>query len=102
VGFVSGSDFQVGPDGGLYYLVQFVNFVPNSGQLRRIAFLKGDLNLDGAVSAADVVLHLNCVFLEEPPPAGGGACDFNCSGSTTPADVVILLLAAFSGVSFPC
>lgn len=101
VGFVAGSDFQVGPDGGLYYLVQFVNFVPNSGQLRRILYLKGDLNFDGVVTPADVVLHLLCVFSAEPP-GGSSACDFDCSGTNTPADVVILLNRTFSGGAFPC
>ncbi len=101
-GFVSGSDFQAGPDGALYYLLQFVNFAPNSGQLRRIAFLKGDLNLDGAVTASDVVLHLNCVFFGEPPPAGASACDFDCSGTNTAADAIILLNHTFLGSPFPC
>jgi len=102
VGFVSGSDFQAGADGGLYYLVQFVNFAPNSGQLRRILYLKGDLNSDQAVSPADVVLHLLCVFNAEPPPGGISACDFDCSGTNTPADAVILLNRTFSGAPFPC
>ncbi len=101
-GFVSGSDFQVGPDGAMYYLVQFVNFAPNSGQLRRILYLKGDLNFDQTVSPADVVLHLRCVFSSQPPPGGASACDFDCSGTNTPADVVILLNRAFSGEPFPC
>ncbi len=102
IGFVSGSDFQVGPDGASYYLLQFVNFAPNSGQLKRIAYLRGDLNFDGALSSADVVLQLNCVFLGTPPPAGSPACDFNCTGSATPADISLLLAAVFLGTSFPC
>jgi hypothetical protein len=102
VGFVSGSDFQVGPDGALYYLLQFVNFQPNSGQFRRIVFLKGDLNLDGTVSPADAVAHLLCVFLAEPPPAGPLNCDFDCSGTNTAADAVILLNAVFLGSPYPC
>lgn len=101
-GFVSGSDFQVGPDGALYYLLQFVNFSPNTGQFRRIAFLKGDLDLDGTVGPADAVLQLNCVYLALPPPAGATACDFDCSGTSTAADAVILLNAAFLADPFPC
>jgi len=101
-GFVSGSDFQVGPDGALYYLLQFVNFAPNSGQLRRMAFLKGDLNLDRTVTGADIVWLLRCVFSAVTPPAGTAACDLDCSGSSSAADVVILVNYAFSGDPFPC
>ena len=102
IGLVSGSDFQVGPDGALYYFLQFVNFAPNSGQLRRIVFLKGDLDLDGTVGSADFVLQLNCIYLALPPPAGVSACDFNCSGTNTAADAVILLNAVFLSSPFPC
>jgi hypothetical protein len=35
-GLVSVNDFAIGPDGGLWYCLQFVNFVPGSGQIRRI------------------------------------------------------------------
>jgi glucose/arabinose dehydrogenase len=102
VGFVSGSDFQVGPDGALYYLLQFVNFQPNSGQLRRIAFLRGDLNLDGGLTTSDAVTQLDCIFFAQPPPAGLSACDFDCNGTNTAADVVLLLNRVFLGEVFPC
>ncbi|MCI0330786.1 MAG: PQQ-dependent sugar dehydrogenase [candidate division Zixibacteria bacterium] len=101
-GFVSGSDFQVGPDGALYYLLQFVNFAPTSGQFRRIAFLKGDLNLDGKMSGADIVTLVACVFSSIPPPAGAAACDLDCSGAPSAADVVLLVNFTFSGSPFPC
>jgi glucose/arabinose dehydrogenase len=35
-GLQSPSDFQVGPDGALYYISQFVSFTPNTGSLHRI------------------------------------------------------------------
>lgn len=38
----------------------------------------GDLNSDGVLSAADVVLMLNCVFLHQEPPAGKPACNVEC------------------------
>ncbi|MGH8003655.1 MAG: carboxypeptidase regulatory-like domain-containing protein, partial [Limisphaerales bacterium] len=38
---------------------------------------KGDLNLDGSLSPADVVLILNCIFLGTSPPAGASTCDLN-------------------------
>lgn len=62
---------------------------------------KGDLNHDGSLSPADVVLELNCVFLAT------GDCDFcftdmNCDASITPSDVVILLNATFLGAPIVC
>jgi len=99
---VSGGDFQVGPDGALYWLQQFINFAPNTGSFRRIVFLRGDLNGDGVLTSADVVLELNCVFLGIAPPAGSAACDFDCSGTPNPPDPVILLNTVFLGNPFPC
>lgn len=64
--------------------------------------LPGDLNLDGQLTTADVVLELNAVFLAEAFPAPFASADGNCDGSLTPADVVLLLLRAFLGTSFPC
>lgn len=64
--------------------------------------IKGDLNLDGALSAADAVLGLNCTFLGEPPPAAPIAADLNCDGFVTPADVVILLNMVFLSTGAPC
>ena len=65
---------------------------------------KGDLNLDFALTAADVALILNCTFCTDcpPPPAGMAACDLNCDGRRTAADVVLLLRATFLGMPFPC
>ncbi|MGH8003665.1 MAG: hypothetical protein ACRECJ_02940, partial [Limisphaerales bacterium] len=40
-------------------------------------FQKGDLNQDGALAPADVVLLLNCIFLGLVPPAGANACDMD-------------------------
>ena len=65
---------------------------------------KGDLNWDLALTAADVVLLLDCIFCSncDPPPVGTAACDLNCDGMRTPADVVLHLLATFSQEPFPC
>ena len=67
-----------------------------------ISIANYDMDLDGAVSAADVVRMLQCVFLEVSPPAGAGACDLNCDGKATPADAMIEILAVFNGRPFPC
>ncbi len=62
---------------------------------------KGDMNGDNILTAADVVLLLNCTFL------GIGNCDLafadiNCDGILTAADVVIELNMTFLGVCAPC
>jgi len=64
--------------------------------------LKGDLNLDGEVRVADVVLELYCVFLGIAPPAGPSACDVNCDGEITPADVAVFLNYKFITLMWPC
>jgi len=62
---------------------------------------RGDMNGDGILTASDVVLELNCVFL------GLGFCplsaaDMNCDGFLTAADIVILLNLVFLGTPPPC
>ena len=64
--------------------------------------LKGDLNLDGEVRVADVVLELYCVYLGQIPPAGPSACDVNCDGEVTPADVAVFLNYKFITLMWPC
>lgn len=63
-------------------------------------FQKGDLNQDGALAPADVVLLLNCIFLSAPPPAGAGACDMD-GGGPSPSDVVVLLNGVFLASPLP-
>ncbi|HXF49737.1 MAG TPA: HYR domain-containing protein [Verrucomicrobiae bacterium] len=76
-----GADFGTETDAGSAFVYQ-------------IAF-KGDMNGDGRLAAADVVLLLNCIYLNS------GFCpveiaDMNCDGSLiSPTDVVILLNATF-------
>jgi len=75
-----------------------VNFVKSVITVRP----KGDFNLDGSLSGADVVELLNCVF-DMPMPAGGAyPCDLNCDGRRSPADVIWELYAVFMGQAFPC
>lgn len=64
--------------------------------------LPGDLNLDGSISAADVVLELNKVFLGIPFSAPEETGDMNCDGLFTSPDVVLILNWAFLGVLIPC
>ncbi len=63
--------------------------------------VKGDMNADSGLTTADVMLHLNCVFLQT------GSCDFcfadlNCDGALAQADLVLELLAVMLGRPFPC
>ena len=64
--------------------------------------LKGDLNFDGAVSPADVVLELQCVYLGDIPPAGQSACDLNCDGQVTAADFTAMLNYKYLTGVWPC
>ena len=64
--------------------------------------LKGDLNLDGILTMADVVLMLNFTFNGTPFPAAPSAGDLNCDGKISPTDVVIMLQIFFLAVSPPC
>jgi len=66
-----------------------------------VAYPKGDFNQDFAMSAADIVLLINCVFQSMPPP-GGASCDLNCDGQTSAADVVLEVNAVFNQEPFPC
>ena len=65
------------------------------------AVAKGDMNADGNVTLADVILEVDCVFL------GTGNCDLcfadvNCDGVLSAADVVWELIAVFLQRPFPC
>jgi Tol biopolymer transport system component len=64
--------------------------------------LQGDLNLDSQLTAADVVLGLNKIFLDLPYPAPEPLGDMNCDGDFTPADAVILLQVVYLGLSSQC
>lgn len=61
----------------------------------------GDMNGDGNLTAADLVLLLNCVFL------GSGNCnlcfaDVSCNGFLNAVDLVIELNAIFLGLPIDC
>ncbi len=63
---------------------------------------KGDLNKNLYLDANDIMKILDCVFLNIPPVDGLPACDLDCDGEATAADVIALLLAAYLGIPFPC
>lgn len=64
--------------------------------------LKGDLNGDGELTSADVVLLLNLAFLGILPPEDPALGDMNCDGVVNAPDVVLLLNLVFLGSEPPC
>jgi len=70
--------------------------------METVQALKGDLNGDGELTAADIVLILNLVFLGILPPEDPALADMNCDQQLSPPDVVILLNLVFLGVPPPC
>lgn len=63
--------------------------------------IKGDMNGDGVINGADVVLLLNCVFI------GTGSCDIcfadvNCDGILTASDITVEMNKVFLDTPFPC
>lgn len=69
------------------------------------SFLRGDLNTDGERTPADVVLLMDCVFVN----SAGPFCitclgDLNCDNQMTPADIVILmrLVLAVADIRIKC
>jgi hypothetical protein len=54
------------------------------------SFLRGDVNADGVIDAADVVYLTNYLYIHGPKPLPLAAGDVNCDGNTDAADVVYL------------
>ncbi len=67
-----------------------------------VSIRKGDLNADGRLSGTDLVLLLQCILLGQPPPVGAWACDLDCNGLGSAADLVRLINAIFQEAPFPC
>ena len=64
--------------------------------------IKGDLNWDGAITIADVVLELNAVFYGDSFPAPRHRADGNCDWKLSPVDMVILLNRWYWNIPFAC
>ncbi len=62
---------------------------------------KGDVDLDGELTASDVIASMNNYFLGIPPPAGASFCDIDCDGPSV-SDIVLLMLLVFLGYNQPC
>jgi hypothetical protein len=55
-----------------------------AGQVEQV----GDFNLNGAITAADIVAMVGMVFRRMPGPLWPPAADFTCDGQVTAADIV--------------
>jgi hypothetical protein len=65
--------------------------------------ITGDLNLSGALEAADIIASVNFVFKSGPTPQPCEAAgDVNCSGSVTASDIVYIVGHVFKGGPESC
>jgi hypothetical protein len=62
---------------------------------------RGDVNRDGSLTSADVVLILSCVFTATGPNCSFCQTDVNCDFARTPADVVAELNYVVLGQASP-
>ena len=67
------------------------------------AIVTGDLQEDGGISSADVILLVNYTFKGTAPPGPcAAAADVDCSGTVTSSDVIKLVNHVFKGGAKPC
>jgi hypothetical protein len=65
--------------------------------------LTGDVNIDGFITAGDIIYMVNFVFKSGPPPNPiVAAGDVNCDGNDTAADVIYLVNMVFKSGPPPC
>jgi hypothetical protein len=88
------ADLFVGEeDGGL-------NFFRHAGGT---PFRRGDVNVSGTISSADIIYLVNYVFKAGPDPQPvPTAGDVNCSGNITSADIIQLVNYVFKAGPGPC
>jgi hypothetical protein len=65
-------------------------------------FLCGDIDGDGAVFGGDVIILINYLFREGPPPNPLQAGDVNIDGKVNGSDVIYLLNYLFRDGPAPC
>jgi hypothetical protein len=66
------------------------------------ACLKGDVNADGKLTAADIIYLVNYVFKAGPDPmCSPTSGDVNCTGTVNSADIIYLVNHIFKGGSPP-
>ena len=66
-------------------------------------FKTGDVNADGVLTSADILLAVEYIFRGGEPALPVTQCaDTDCSGRITAADVVVLINHVFKGGAAPC
>jgi hypothetical protein len=63
---------------------------------------RGDANNDRSIDVAAVVILINYLFKDGPPPSIFDAGDVNCDEKIDVADVVYLINYLFRGGPAPC
>lgn len=71
------------------------------GGVNLLPYCRGDFNLSGAITSADIILMVNYIFKSGPPSTDPWTMDVDVSGSTTAADVIFLVNHVFKGGSAP-
>ena len=65
--------------------------------------MSGDVNINGAISASDIIVLVNYVFKAGPAPlpclANG---DVNCNGAVSSSDIITLVISVFKAGPPPC
>jgi hypothetical protein len=63
----------------------------------------GDVNVDDALTSADIISVVNYVFKAgDPPQPIEAAGDVNCDGSVNSSDIILLVNHVFKGGPVPC
>jgi len=65
--------------------------------------ITGDVNVDGRITAADIICIVSFVFLGpcQPQPCRAAA-DVQCTGTVTTSDIIWLVNYVFKGGAAPC
>ena len=91
-GYVSGRSFELGL--GIWYGA--------AGAACPIE-MSGDVNINGIISASDIIVLVNYVFKAGPEPlpclANG---DVNCNGLVSSSDIITLVISVFKAGPPPC
>jgi hypothetical protein len=65
--------------------------------------MTGDVNVSGAITAADIIYLVGYVFKSGPAPVPCAAAgDANCDAAATAADIIYLVIHVFKGGPMPC
>jgi hypothetical protein len=71
------------------------------GGVDLLPYCRGDFNLSGAITSADIILLVNYVFKSGPPSDDPWTMDPDVSGTSTSSDIIFLVNFVFKGGSPP-